>query len=99
MTVGLIDPARCLWGRRSTRFAGRVLQRPRVDLTALQEAPAMARWAQARLVPKILLATQTRVLEPVVDVRGRWLPSTPAITVRPTADASIWHVAAAWRRR
>ena len=95
VTVGLIDPARCLWGRRSTRFAGRVLMRPRVDLAALQEAPAMARWAQARLVPKILLATQTRVLEPVVDVRGQWLPSTPAITVRPTAGTSIWHVAAA----
>jgi len=95
VTVGLIDPARCLWGRRATRLAGRALERPRVDLRALEAAPAMARWAQARLVPKVLLATQTRVLEPVVDCAGAWLPSTPVISVQASGGASLWHIAAA----
>ena len=45
-------------------------------------------------MPKVLLATQTRVLEPAVDERGAWLPSVPAISVLPHAGR-LWHVAAA----
>ena len=34
-----------------------------------------------RLVPKVVLATQTKVLEAAVDVDGTWVPSTPVIAV------------------
>ena len=55
----------------------------------------MARWARARLTPKVLLATQTRVLEAVVDEAGAWLPVTPLITVVPRDPDMLWAIAAA----
>ncbi|TML59147.1 MAG: hypothetical protein E6G17_11680 [Actinobacteria bacterium] len=94
VTAGLVDPARCLWGRRPTRFAGRRYVRPRVDLTRLRAESSLGSWASARLVPKVVLATQTRVLEPVVDEHGDWIPSVPTITVEARAGR-LWHVAAA----
>src|SRR5690606_11062339 len=53
-----------------------------------------ASWAVARRVPKVLVATQTRVVEAVVDEAGGWLPSVPVITVTAPPDR-LWHVAAA----
>ena len=77
------------------RYARRRFERPRVDLVRLTAAGgALAGWAEQRLVPKVVLATQTRVLEPAVDERGAWLPSVPAITVIPREER-LWHVAAA----
>lgn len=93
-TVGLIDPGRSLWGVRTARFAKRAYARPRVDLARLRTDGRMGAWATARQVPKVLLATQTRVLEAVVDEAGHWLPSTPTITLEASADR-LWHVAAA----
>ena len=91
----MLDPARCLWGQRPVRYARRRFERPRVDLRRLTAAGgALAGWAEQRLVPKVVLATQTRVLEPAVDERGAWLPSVPAITVIPHEER-LWHVAAA----
>ena len=78
ITSGLIEPGRCLWGERSTRFAKQRYDRPRVDVGSL--SPALQRWAQHRLVPKILIANQTKVIEAVFDQRGEWLPSVPVIT-------------------
>jgi hypothetical protein len=54
----------------------------------------MRRWADQLLVPKVLLANQTRVIEAVVDEAGRWLPGVPAVTARPTETARPWDVAA-----
>ena len=78
ITSGLIEPGECLWGVRATRFAKQPYAAPRVDLAALD--PALQRWAQQRLVPKILIANQTRTIEAVFDERGAWLPSVPVIT-------------------
>jgi hypothetical protein len=55
---------------------------------------------RARLVPKVLVATQTRVMEAVVDERGAWLPVVPLIvtTLREDARADgvdLWMLAAA----
>jgi hypothetical protein len=94
VTSGLIDPAVCLWGKRPTRFAGRHLIRPTVDLGALERAdPRLGAWARNRLVPKVMLATQTRVLEAVVDIEGDCYPSTPTIAVH-CAVGDLWRVAA-----
>lgn len=93
ITTGLVDPATCRWGQRPTKLLGRKLLHPRVDVDALDEA--LQRWAARRRVPKLLLATQTRVLECVVDEAGAWLPSVPLLSISPHGDVSLWHLAAA----
>jgi hypothetical protein len=83
VTSGLVDPATSRWGRAPTRFAKTSWTAPVVDLDALAGGPdeRLARWARARLVPKVVVATQGRVLEAVADERGAWLPSVPVVTV------------------
>ncbi len=95
VTTGLIDPATSAWGRRGVRYDRRRWERPQVDLQSLTSKTKLGPWADARLVPKILLATQTRVLEVYVDEIGELLPMTPLITVVPHDDDMIWHLAAA----
>ncbi|WP_208029630.1 HsdM family class I SAM-dependent methyltransferase [Rhabdothermincola sediminis] len=94
VTAGAIDPLRCLWGQRPVRFAGQRWTAPVVDLEALRRAdPDLARWADSVLVPKVVVATQTRVLEAAVDETGGWWPSVPVVAV--TADPEdLWAVAA-----
>ena len=95
VTSGLIDPAECAWGQRDLRFAKRRWRAPVVDLASLGAAdPALAAWVADRLVPKVLVATQTRVVEAVADVEGRWVPSTPVLSV-PAEPDRLWHVLAA----
>ncbi|GAA1914112.1 N-6 DNA methylase [Nocardioides marmoribigeumensis] len=91
VTSGLVEPARCDWGERPTRFLKQAWQAPAVVLDRL---PAeLAAWAAARLVPKVLVGTQGRVVEAVADPEGRWLPSVPVISVVPERDR-LWHVLA-----
>jgi hypothetical protein len=92
VTAGLIDVGRCAWGERATRFARRRFEAPRVGLDDLP--PALRAWADRRLVPKVLVATQTPVIEAVVDGGGAWLPSVPVITVVPHAADDLWRVGA-----
>ena len=68
---------------RPVTFARRRFRRPTVDLDRL--SPAMRRWADGKLVPKVLVANQTRVIEAVADPDGGWLPGVPVITARPAA--------------
>lgn len=82
--VGLIDPAHHRWGEVGVRFAKQRWERPvAVGLPA--------DFLAARLGPKVLLATQTRALEALVDPVGNLLPTTPVITLR---SRRPWHVAA-----
>ncbi|MEO6125558.1 MAG: N-6 DNA methylase [Ilumatobacteraceae bacterium] len=92
ITTGLIDVGRCDWGVRPTRFAKQTFTRPCVDRTGL--VPFMQRWADRCLVPKVLVATQTRVLEAVADPDGGWLPAVPVIRVVPTEPSDVWTIAA-----
>ena len=78
VTSGLIDPGRCWWGERPMRFAKQQYAAPRVTLERL--SPALQQWAATRLVPKILIANQTKVIEAVHDREGAWLPGVPVIT-------------------
>jgi hypothetical protein len=91
VTSGLIDPARCHWGDRPVRFARRTFAAPRVDLTRLDAR--MRAWAARKLVPKVLVANQTRIIEAVVDDAGAWLPGVPALTARPFPGVDPWSVA------
>lgn len=90
ITSGLIDPGVCRWGERPVRFAKRTFEAPRVDLDRL--SPKLQRWASQRLVPKILIANQTRLIEAVVDRDGAWLPSVPVITCTTRQLDQVWHV-------
>ena len=84
VTSGLIDPGRSLWGTRTVKFAKRNHDHPRVDLSKLDgRFPA---WAARKLVPKVLVANQTRVVEAVADVEGAWLPGVPVVSVTPLVD-------------
>ena len=93
VTSGLIDAGVCHWGERETRFAKAVYGRPVVRVERL--AGPMAAWARQRLVPKVLVASQTRVIEAVADPAGAWLPGVPVVSVTPRDPADVWHLAAA----
>jgi hypothetical protein len=93
VTSGLVDPAECAWGRRPARHGGRRWEAPCVDLDGLAAAGHGA-WAGRRLVPKVVVGTQTRVLEAAVDEAGAWLPSVPLVSVTGPADR-LWHACAA----
>ena len=105
VTVGSVDPLSLAWGRQPMRFGGRDWSRPIVARTGL--SPRVARWFDAQLGPKVLLATQSKLLEPVIDRTGDLMPATPLIAIH--ADtADLDHIAAvllappvvlwAWRR-
>jgi hypothetical protein len=88
VTTGLIDPGRSRWGEVPATIAGRKLMRPTVN------APALSARLRERLVPKVVVATQTRVIEAAVDATGAWLPATPVISA--VAEPSrLWPIAAA----
>ncbi|MEL6984653.1 MAG: hypothetical protein AAFO29_19655, partial [Actinomycetota bacterium] len=84
VTVGSVDPLQLAWGRRSCRLGGRNWDRPVIDVGALDDK--VGTWVEQRLVPKVVLATQSRVLEPVVDRHGRLIPATPLIALTAPAD-------------
>jgi hypothetical protein len=69
------------------RFAKQRFAAPRVALDRL--SPTMQRWAAARLVPKVLVANQTRVIEAVVDRAGAWLPGVPVISAVPRPGVDL----------
>ena len=111
VTSGLIDPGRCMWGERPVRFAKQRFDAPRLDVSALDEK--MAAWAEKRLVPKVLIANQTPIVEAVCDPSGAWLPGVPVVAAYPadpmTETETAWEIAAvltspavsawAWHRR
>ncbi len=100
ITVGMIDPGSHSWGLQARRFGGRKQLAPAADMAALERLqPRIAEWARARQVPKVLVATQTRIVEAVADPEGRLIPVTPTISVEPRntnhAQESVWHLTAA----
>lgn len=90
IVTGLVDPAVCLWGQRACKFAKTTWQRPRVDLASLNAAGLLAGWARARLVPKIVVATQTPVVEAFADPSGTMINTVPTITVTPASLDDLW---------
>lgn len=84
VTSGLIDPGKCWWGQRRVKFNKQHFDQPRVDVSKLDGR--FTEWAERKLVPKVLVANQTRVVEAVADVGGKWLPGVPVITVTPPPD-------------
>lgn len=105
VTTGSIDPLVCRWGQAPTKFAKRSWERPVVDV---ERADTRGRsWITGQAAPKIVVATQTRVVEGTVDPHGSLVASVPALAVIPNDDHDLWRVAAmlhappvsAWCRR
>lgn len=84
VTSGLIDPGRSLWGTRDVKFAKRVFRHPRVDLSRLEGR--FSDWARRKLVPKVLVANQTGLVEAVADVDGTWIPGVPISSITPRSE-------------
>ncbi len=102
VTVGMIDAGRLTWGARARRLGGRSVLAPRLDRHALhRDAPRVASWAANRLRPKVLVATQTRIVEAVADPSGDCVPVTPTISVEPVGGGGrgsmpdVWALTAA----
>ena len=96
VTAGAIDIGSHGWGTRRQRFAKAGWDRPVVDRTALAAAPpAVRRWWSGLALPKVLVATQTRVVEAVADRRGDLVPVTPVVAAVPTSTCDVDHLVAA----
>lgn len=103
VTSGAIDWCASAWGRRPVRYAKARWRAPVVDLARLAALPSPAahRWVARTRRPKLVVATQTRVVEAAVDATGAWVPSVPALAVLPRGDGDagddddLWRLAAA----
>lgn len=84
VTSGVIDPTRCHWGERPVRFAKQRFVAPRVDLETLDGR--FSTWARRMLVPKVVVANQTSVVEAVADRHGAWIPGVPVTSAVPYRD-------------
>ena len=95
ITVGMIDPLRSRWGKGKFRYANKVWVAPVVDLKKLKDGnPELFNWVKDRLRPKVLVATQTKILEVLPDPEGLLVPSTPVVSVECDQE-NIWLIAAA----
>ena len=95
ITTKHVDLGSNAWGACDVRILGQRMRHPAVDVRALSSAPKMLAWMRARRVPKILVATQTKVIEAWVDEDGDAVPLVPLITVTPVRREDLWRVAAA----
>ena len=65
-----------------------------MNLETLNQADQeLYEWVKERLRPKVLLATQTKVLEVVPDLDGKLIPSTPVISIE-CDPQDIWRITA-----
>lgn len=87
LNTGLIELAATHWGRTPARMYRARWLRPAFDLAQAQQHPFLARVLPLRLRPKIILATQTRIIEAFVDHLGTWMPTTPLISLTPRDNA------------
>ncbi|MEM8836322.1 MAG: N-6 DNA methylase [Planctomycetota bacterium] len=94
VTSGLIDLAECRWGKAHTRILKHSWRAPRIDRVRMDANGTLGEWITRRLVSKVILATQTRVLEVFVDESGRFVPGIPLITIVPREPSDLWRIGA-----
>lgn len=90
VTSGAIEPGR--WGG-SLRFDGRRYDDARVTVVDIADERVRAHY-ESLLRPKVVLATQTRVLEAAADPGGEVVPGVPVLSVLPHDPARLWHALA-----
>ncbi len=84
LTVGAVEPLASKWGVDNCRFGRRAWIKPWIDVEAL-DGKVLA-WTERQLKPKVVLATQSPILEPLIDRNGTLVPATPLIAVHADAD-------------
>jgi hypothetical protein len=92
VTTGLIDLGRCAWGERPARVGRRAWDRPVLDTAPLEGRAAD--WVRRTGGPKLMVATQTKVVEVVVDDAGEWIAGVPLVVVLAPPER-LWPLAAA----
>lgn len=95
VTTGAIDLAACRWGDAPMRILKKRWSAPRVDRERMTREGTLAPWMKTRLVPKVLIATQTKIVEVFADTTGRFIPSVPVLSVIPNDPADVLLLAAA----
>ena len=98
VTTASVDPLHLRWSETSCRFNGRRWRAPVVDLAAVAAADAdVGKWFDDHRRPKLLVASQTSVVEVVVDLAGDLVPVTPLVVVEPVGEELelLWQLAAA----
>ena len=86
ITSGTIDLAHNMWGEVPVRIHKRQYLKPVANLTKIKSDTTAKRRLEKRCAPKVMLATQTRVIEVVIDEAGECLPVTPVITLTPQGE-------------
>jgi hypothetical protein len=92
VTVGLVEPGRAEWGARSARIGGCLWARPGVE--ADPSDGVLERVLARQAHPKLIVATQSRVLEVAPDEAGRFVATTPCIVVTPRDPEDLWRLGA-----
>ncbi|MEC9424902.1 MAG: hypothetical protein VX522_04125, partial [Actinomycetota bacterium] len=99
VTTASVDPLCLRWAQHPCRFDGQRWRAPVVDLAAVATVqPEVGQWFADRQRPKLLVASQTSVVEVVVDPVGSLVPVTPLVVVEPNDPAdleTLWRLAAA----
>lgn len=93
ITVGIIDLLQNHWGRKQTKINKNKYLYPSISKEKLFSIPGIQNWAVQVLRRKILLATQTRRIEFIIDNDGNLIPSVPAISVIPRNGVDIFELA------
>ena len=91
VTSGSLDPLVCAWGREEVTLAKQRWLRPVADRSSF-EGP-LGRWVEQQCRPKLVLPTQSRVFEPVIDTAGNLLPVTPVLSIN-ASPAELGRLAA-----
>lgn len=86
ITSGTIDLAHNMWGQVPVRIHKRQYLKPVANLAKIKGESTAKRRLEKRCAAKVMLATQTRVIEVVIDEEGECLPVTPVITLTPRED-------------
>lgn len=94
-STAMVDPGVIRWGELPVRIGGRRWSRPVVDRPALADAPSVVSWVDRLRRPKLLVASQTRVLEAAPDPGGDMVALTPLVAVVPSDENDLWLVLAA----
>jgi hypothetical protein len=79
VTVGALDPLVNSWGEQPMKFAKKHWNRPVINSSKLSDR--VARWVGQQARPKLVLPTQSKVFEPVVDRTGSLVPVTPVLSI------------------
>ncbi len=95
LTTGLVDLGLDHWGTKATRIHKTRWEAPRVARKGITGDERLEKWVSARRVKKVVVATQTKVIEALVDANGEYVVLTPMISVMPNHADDLWKLGAA----